>query len=88
MERAVILCQGEIVEVDHLPIELRTTLPKENKPIHQPALSDEALSLQDIERRHIIETLQKFDGNKSKAARVLNISRSTLREKLKQYGIA
>ncbi len=88
MERAVILCQGEIVEIDHLPIELRSTLPKENKPIHQPALSDEALSLQDIEQRHIIETLQKFDGNKSKAARVLNISRSTLREKLKQYGIA
>jgi DNA-binding protein Fis len=32
--------------------------------------------------------LDKFNGNKSKAARVLNISRSTLREKLKQYGIS
>ncbi len=88
MERATILCQGDIVEVEYLPIELRTIPPKEQKIIPQPPSSDDALSLQDIERRHIIETLQKFDGNKSKAARVLNISRSTLREKLKQYGIA
>jgi two-component system response regulator AtoC len=88
MERATILCQGDIIEVEYLPIELRTIPPKEQKIIPQPPSSDDALSLQDIERRHIIETLQKFDGNKSKAARVLNISRSTLREKLKQYGIA
>jgi two-component system response regulator AtoC len=88
MERATILCQNDIIEVEHLPIELRTVPSKEQKVITQPPSSDAALSLQDIERRHIIETLQKFDGNKSKAARVLNISRSTLREKLKQYGIA
>lgn len=87
MERAAILCQSEIIELDHLPIELRNTSPKEHKTIPQSPLSDDALSLQDIEQKHIIETLQKFDGNKSKAARVLNISRSTLREKLKQYGI-
>ena len=88
MERAVILCQNEIVDADHLPIELRTSPPKQSKTIVPPPSSDEDLSLQDIEQKHIIETLQKFDGNKSKAARVLNISRSTLREKLKQYGIA
>jgi two-component system response regulator AtoC len=88
MERAVILCQNEIVEADHLPIELRTSQPKQIKTIIPPPSSDEDLSLQDIEQKHIIETLQKFDGNKSKAARVLNISRSTLREKLKQYGVA
>lgn len=88
MERAAILCQDELVDVDHLPIELSTIPPKETKTIVPPRSSDEALSLQDIERLHIVETLQKFDGNKSKAARVLNISRSTLREKLKQYGIA
>lgn len=88
MERATILCQNEIVKADHLPIELRTSPPKQSKTIVPPPSSDEDLSLQDIEQKHIIETLQKFDGNKSKAARVLNISRSTLREKLKQYGIA
>jgi len=89
MERAAILCQGEIIAADHLPIELRTTPPKENKTITTSlSNNEEELSLQEIEQKHIIETLHKFDGNKSKAARVLNISRSTLREKLKQYGIA
>jgi DNA-binding NtrC family response regulator len=88
MERAAILCQNEIIEADHLPIELRTMPLKEPKSIPKPSSTEEDLSLQDIERKHIIETLQKFDGNKSKAARILNISRSTLREKLKQYGIA
>jgi len=88
MERAAILCEGTVVEADHLPIELRTSPPKEQREIPLPSGSEEALSLQDIERKHIIETLRKYDGNKSKAARVLNISRSTLREKLKQYGIA
>ncbi len=88
MERASILCQKNIIDVEHLPIELRSAPPKEPKIIAPVVLSDEAVSLQDMERKHIIETLQKFDGNKSKAARVLNISRSTLREKLKQYGIA
>ncbi len=88
MERAAILCQDDIIKVEHLPIELRSTTPKEPKSIPQQPTSEETLSLQDIERKHIIEVLEIFDGNKSKAARVLNISRSTLREKLKQYGIA
>jgi len=87
MERAAILCQTEIVTVDHLPIELRSIQPKEQKSIPLQTSSNEVLSLQDIERKHILEILEKFDGNKSKAARALNISRSTLREKLKQYGI-
>ncbi|MFQ5753396.1 MAG: helix-turn-helix domain-containing protein [bacterium] len=41
-----------------------------------------------MERRHIINMLKKYDGNKSKTARILNISRSTLREKMKNYGLA
>jgi len=87
IERAAILCQDKIITEEHLPIELRSTPPEELKTITPHVVSDEALSLQDIERKHILEILEKFDGNKSKAARVLNISRSTLREKLKQYGI-
>ncbi|MCI0495407.1 sigma-54 dependent transcriptional regulator [candidate division KSB1 bacterium] len=88
MERAVILCQGNVVTEEYLPAELRSAKPKEPKPISYQSPTGEALSLQDIERKHILEMLDKFNGNKSKAARVLNISRSTLREKLKQYGIS
>lgn len=44
-------------------------------------------SLKEIERLHIERTLQNTAGNKSKAAGLLQISRTTLREKSKQYGI-
>jgi DNA-binding protein Fis len=54
-----------------------------------PALPDTGdMSLQEMERVHIIQVLEQNGGNKSKAARILQISRSTLREKLKAYGIA
>lgn len=87
IERAVILCQDDIITEEHLPMELQAIAEEEYRGGTAPLVPGEALSLQDIERKHILEILEKFDGNKSKAARVLNISRSTLREKLKQYGI-
>jgi len=44
-------------------------------------------SLKDLERDHIIQTLQRFDGHKNETARALGIDRKTLREKLKRYNI-
>jgi len=87
MERASILCSADVIGVEHLPRELHNSQPREIKVVPTTVQVNDNLSLQDIERKHIIEVLERFDGNKSKAARVLNISRSTLREKLKQYGI-
>ncbi len=106
VERAVILCNGNTIQTEHLPMELRTgsvkpvidTRQTENispQVIATPTpsasessqSSDGPFSLQEMERRHILHVLHQFNGNKSKAARILNISRSTLREKLKQYGI-
>ena len=87
MERGSILCQNNVMLSEYLPIELRSVPTKVQKTVTPQIISEDDLSLQDIERKHILEILEKFNGNKSKAARVLNISRSTLREKLKQYGI-
>ncbi len=44
------------------------------------------MTLREMERVQIERTLQQTDGNKSKAATILGISRQTLREKLKQFG--
>jgi two-component system response regulator HydG len=46
-----------------------------------------AVSLKDLERNHILYTLQHCDGHKSEAARALGIDRKTLREKLKRYNL-
>jgi two-component system response regulator AtoC len=45
----------------------------------------ELLPLAEVERIHLVHTLASVDNNKSKAARILGISRQTLREKLKAY---
>lgn len=51
-----------------------------------PLTSHSALSLSEMEREHILRTLEMTGGNKSHAARTLKISLKTLRNKLKVYG--
>lgn len=83
IERGVILCQGDTLLPEHLPIELHGK--GDVKEVVRSSLG--RVSLQEMEKEHILEVLNTVEGNKSKAARILNISRSTLREKLKAYGM-
>ncbi|MGH7595993.1 MAG: sigma-54-dependent transcriptional regulator [bacterium] len=91
IERAVILCQGGFLLPEHLPLELRSE--KSAAAVFPPAstsngnLAPADLSLDEMEKRHIQAVLVQHSGNKSKTSRALNISRSTLREKMKLYGI-
>ncbi len=57
-----------------MSVEKETQQDNENKPFK---------SLAEIEREHIQKVLDQVGGNKSKASRILGISRKTLREKLK-----
>jgi len=45
-------------------------------------------SLEEVEKKHILETLKHTDWNKSQAAAILGIERSTLDRKIKSYGLA
>ncbi|MBN2711286.1 MAG: sigma 54-interacting transcriptional regulator [Planctomycetes bacterium] len=82
VERMVIMAQGESVDVGDLPPELggRQTLAV-------PGGVGGMRPLADVERDHIMAVLDQVDGNKKRAAEVLQIDRSTLYAKLKQYGV-
>jgi DNA-binding NtrC family response regulator len=85
IERGMILSNGNEILSDHLPIELRRG---QMDGVEDRTSDTEDLALETVEKKHIKDVLMMMDGNKSKAARMLGISRSTLREKLKKYSVA
>lgn len=86
VERAVVLCTGHYITERELPPTVTKSVARtENHNV--PAATMAGLPLQEIEREAIIQTLEKTAGNKSEAAKNLNITRTTLNNKIKKYGI-
>jgi transcriptional regulator with PAS, ATPase and Fis domain len=88
IERAFILHAGtDEIRPEHLTPELRRTAPpKREKTV--PNVTEEGLVLDDVERKLIAEAMERASGNQSKAARLLGVSRDTLRYRLKKHGMA
>ncbi|HBO83494.1 MAG: hypothetical protein A2073_05430 [Deltaproteobacteria bacterium GWC2_42_11] len=85
IERAVILAASSEINSECLPLEMTAESLKESAP---PELPASALSLDHIEKNHIIKILKDFKYNKTRAANALGISRLTLRSKIKKYYIS
>jgi two-component system response regulator HydG len=82
IERALALSPEEEIRVSDLPDELRNPPTRGNTPEpDQTAL----LPLSEIEKRYILRVLEIVGGNKTAAARVLQLDRRTLYRKLKIY---
>lgn len=82
IERALILCNGETVQLSQLPREISAGVEAVLSPVDQALASDEDLLLSTVEQRHIQRVLQLCRGNKTRAADLLGISRLTLRNRL------
>lgn len=101
IERAVILCaDGEQLQPAHLGFTPGSAAPVVSPspatpvPLNSPVpgatptgSAEDLVSLGELEKRHILHTLDKCGGNRTHAARKLGISIRTLRNKLNEYGL-
>ena len=79
IERALILCDGGIIEAEHLPMGIRV-MPQYG---HDQD-SDRLPTLEEVERRYIRRVLEECKGHRQKAASILGISERNLYRRLKE----
>jgi Nif-specific regulatory protein len=84
IESAVVLSDGEILP-EALPLpEMQRPTRKYDQPTMPDALPS---TLADVEKKHILWVLERAKGNRTAAAKLLDIGRNTLARKLKDFGI-
>jgi DNA-binding NtrC family response regulator len=79
IERLVILGSSDFIEPQHLPVQFATQV---RQAVVTEQTGDELRTLAEVERAYIAQIMQRVESNKSKAAKILGISRQTLRKKL------
>jgi len=82
IERAVLFCQGDELTVVDLPDELHDFQLTPHRVFVPPTLS-----LEQVERDVIIQTLERTNGNVKKSAEILRVHRPTFYRMLKKFGI-
>jgi DNA-binding NtrC family response regulator len=93
VERAFILhAHTDEIRPEHLAPELRSGLTKKSERAERPeklvpVVPEHGIVLEDVEKKLIVEAMERANGNQSKAARLLGISRDTLRYRLKKHAI-
>jgi two-component system, NtrC family, response regulator AtoC len=88
IERAVLWSRGPDLDIEHLALEMPAGAPADEDVSAPTAGSRPAgMDLEQWERSLIEQALRETDGNQTRAAQRLGISRDTLRYRLKKYGI-
>ncbi len=83
IERIVALSNSSQIDLEDLPAEIRNpTISDESN-----ATNSQENSLEELEKKHILQVLSESNFNKSKAAEKLGIDRTTLYRKAQKYGI-
>lgn len=87
VERICILEDTEVIYPEHIPseiIEKVDATPEEKASFNLPP---EGLSLKNVEKELIVQALQMVEGNQTRAAKLLGISRDALRYKMQKFGL-
>src|SRR5258706_5165478 len=85
VERALILCDGGVITSDHLPPGI--SAPSEPEPGPTSAPPAGAGTIDGVERGMILDALARAGDNKSKAARLLGLTRGQLRSRIEKHGL-
>ena len=86
LERAVIVCTGPVLDPEHLGALATPSRASTNGPVASANPSD-AMPLAAIEKLAIVDALRRANGNKSRAAALLGVSRMQLYTRLKRFGL-
>jgi two-component system response regulator AtoC len=87
IERGVILSRGPLIHLEDLPVEMAAPRAKEARLLARLAPDAEPVTLENVERRLIEEALASTEGNQVRAAKLLGITRDTLRYRMKKFGL-
>jgi two-component system, NtrC family, response regulator AtoC len=87
MERALLLCEGSEITVEHLPVEKLRLQRVASAEEEAPAALTPVTEGEDGERRRIVAAMAEFGGNQTRVAAKLGIARGTLISRLERYGI-
>lgn len=93
LERAVVICQGDIIGREHFPFDLQAKIKPpdqlEGASNHQwNEVQDLPSAVESLEKRLLIRALEKTGGNKRKAAQLLGVTERILGYKVKQYNLS
>lgn len=86
MERMIAISSGDTLDIPDLPEEIRGTGAADRETAAGLKPSTQA-TMHQIEKRSILEALAAHDGNVTHSARALKISRATLQNKMRKFGI-
>jgi len=89
VERMVVMSRGSLLTLNDIPEEIRRGLGEQFQKQSQTTADsqDNPLDIKGNEKAMIIQALAKCDGNRTKAAEMLGISRRTLHRKINEYSL-
>lgn len=88
VKRAVLLCEGDEIEVEDLPFEIRQEQsPGQTTDEFQFRLPPEGISFEEVERSFIMQAMEKTDWNITRAAKLLGLTFRTLQYRLEKFDI-
>ena len=87
IERAMILGDGDTLLMEHLPMEILGQASRHGQVIEGIRIPPDGISLEKVEEALVKQALKMTNGNQTRAAKLLDISRDALRYRMQKFGM-